>query len=489
MPHEYAIANPRFADSLAARGIDTPAAFLDLPGEVVSGHPDRHVLRVEIPGFSTAFYLKRQHVVSWRERLHNWRDGFGWMSRSEREANVLQQLGASGLPCPRWVAVGSDARGRAFLMVEEVADSTDLRSVLMDCNLSVHDRERLAERIGNLIGQLHASAFTTPDLTAKHLLVSRRTGAIVPIDWQRARRVGHISLNDRVRALATLHASVADELASPRERLRVLRSAMRAGGGPAERLSALARQIVREAQRYSKRRSIRDQRQASAGDQRLVWLAEEAVCAIPGVSATWPSPAIATPFYGCEPGRLSIQLPDGRKACLIRGRSFAPAGRLRAWIGGKSWRSPGVTFGRLLFHLERYGIPAPRLLAFGQRLTGPASAEWFALHIPPAPPLRELSFSSAEQLGNSLRQLHDAGCRLAANPLSAFGMNSTISIRDVTAVRLVKRLSQHQRRVDLRQLCDCLEPNLRPAIEAGYASLPGMRPTTPKRRHPMSLSR
>src|SRR3954447_15274634 len=75
--------NPAFANAFAARGFDSPAAFLDLPGEVVGGHPDRHVLRVELPDFPTAFYLKRQHTVSRHERFRNWRAGFGWVSRSE----------------------------------------------------------------------------------------------------------------------------------------------------------------------------------------------------------------------------------------------------------------------------------------------------------------------------------------------------------------------------------------------------------------------
>ena len=68
--------NPAFAARLAALGIDSAAGFLDLPGEVVSGHPDRHVVRVELPGFDRAFYLKRQHTVTLRERLRNRLAGF-----------------------------------------------------------------------------------------------------------------------------------------------------------------------------------------------------------------------------------------------------------------------------------------------------------------------------------------------------------------------------------------------------------------------------
>ena len=41
-----------------------PRDYLDLPGEIVSGHPDRHVARVEVDG--RVCYLKRQHRVGWR---------------------------------------------------------------------------------------------------------------------------------------------------------------------------------------------------------------------------------------------------------------------------------------------------------------------------------------------------------------------------------------------------------------------------------------
>ena len=106
-----------------------------------------------------------------------------------------------------------------------------------------------------------------------------------------------------------------------------------------------------------------------ANAQRLVWLAGEAVCAVPEVAAVWPRPAIAPPFYGFGPDGASQVKFAGRDAILLRGRTSAPFGRFRAWLRAIPWRSPGVTVGRVLFHLERYGVPAVRLLAFGQRFT------------------------------------------------------------------------------------------------------------------------
>ena len=486
---------PVFAAGFAALGLDTAAGFLDLPGEVVSGHPDRHVVRVQLPGFATAFYLKRQHAVGWRERLRNRHAGFGWSSRCEREAAILKQLAAAGLPCPRWAAFGTDDRGRAFLLIEE-ASGTDLRRVLSDTALSLEDRRQLAVRLGRLIALLHAGSFTTPDLTAKHILVSEETGEITFIDWQSARRMLVIPAADRLRCFAALHASVSDELASPRERLRLLRTALRparqAGLLPG-RVSELTRCVMAEAERLRGRRSIRDQRQPAVtlAAQKLVWVAREAVCAIPDVAAVWPVPALGPPFYGCEPGTLSIRLPDGRECVLIRGQSFAPFGRFAAWFRGRPWRSPGVTLGRVLFHLERYGIPAPRLLAFGQRFTGHASAEWFALHTPGCDRLEASpTEGQAELLGRRLRQLHDSGCRPTGEPLSVFGFDAHgISIRDVTAVRLVRRLSTRDREADLARLLTALDPANRTGTEAGYRSDPHSNANPRLSRDPATVPR
>lgn len=422
--------HPDFADRLAAATADE---LLDLPGEVVSGHPDRHVVRVELPGWDRALYLKRQHRVTWKERLRQWRDGFGWRSRCGREAALLKQLDAAGLPSPQWVAHGEDGRGRAFLLVEEIASAVDLRRAAGDL---------LPERLGRAVAALHDAGFDTPDLTAKHVFVDPATGAVALIDWQSARRFRVVPVAARVRALAALHASLADHLATPRQRLAFLRSYSRSSGvaidaRPVDRLAAPAR----------KRRSVRDQRQPTVTDQRLVWLAEEAVCAVPAVAAAWPRPAVCAPFYGEPPGTRRVTLPDGSAAELVTGTSVAPLARLKAWVRGRPWRSPGATLGRVLFHLERYGLPAPRLLAFGQRLTGRTTADWFALYEPPAGqpladwlatnPPADRRESVTRQCDHLLAQLHDASCR-PVGPVLWVDADDRVTAGGVGHVRIVR---------------------------------------------------
>lgn len=439
--------HPCFAALFAELGLTTAEAFLDLPGEVVSGHPDRHVMRVELPG-AGAFYLKRQHIVGFRERLRNARAGFGWVSRCAREATILGALAAVRLPAPQWAAVGAH-RGRAFLLVEEVPDAVDLRALLSDNTMSVGARRALAATLGRAVAAIHAAGFTTPDLTAKHVLVNPETFAVTFLDWQNATR-GAVSAEQRADALGALHASLAGELASPRERLRAL-AANRAVGG-----SVGVDAIRHAAAKFAGRRSVREQLAPAAPVQRLVWLAGEAVCVVPEVADDCPRPAIAAPFYGGPAGEFTLRFA-GRDAVLVRGHSFAPLGRVRAWLRAMPWRSPGVTIGRVLFHLERHGVPAPRLLAFGQRLTGAARADWFALYEAPRGELlrdwrRTAPTSQRRDLLPALRdclaKLHAAGC-LLGDAEAAFAVeDSRVGIADPRAVRIVRRVSESARRRD-----------------------------------------
>jgi tRNA A-37 threonylcarbamoyl transferase component Bud32 len=451
--------HPDFRPRLTAHGLTTAAGFLDLPGEVVSGHPDRHVRRVELPDWGRALYLKRQHRVTWRERLRQWRAGFPWSSRCGREAVVLKALTAAGLPAPRWVAHGEDGQGRAFLLVEELAGMVELRQLGGDPALSPADRAHLSEQLGREVAAVHAAGFDTPDLTAKHVFVSPTSGEVTLIDWQSARRFPALPEPARLRALAALHASLADYLATPRERLRFLRAYRQAAGMPRTRLAA----IEPLAAAARSRRSVRDQRQpvTTTASQRLIWLAGEAVCAVPGVAARWPRPAVRAPFYGGPAGTRRVTLPDGRPAELVCGTSVAPWGRFVARLRGRPWRSPGATLGRVLFHLERYGLPAPQLYAFGQRETGRASAEWFALHEPPAgrpladwlaaAPPADLRRDVLDQCRLLLGELHDAGCR-AVGPVFWVDPAGRVSVGGVRRVRIARRLTPRQRQADFAQL-------------------------------------
>src|SRR5207244_231085 len=115
-------------------------------------------------------YVKREHRVPWRVRIGNIRDGFGWVSKSGREARLRRDLRRAGVPVPQWLAYGEDGQGRAFVLVRAVGGATDLRTFLHRAGgWSPALRWELAGRVGELLARVHAAGFDCPDLSSKHV--------------------------------------------------------------------------------------------------------------------------------------------------------------------------------------------------------------------------------------------------------------------------------------------------------------------------------
>ena len=458
--------HPRYRAWLRKCGIATARDILALRGEVVGGHADRHVAKVELRNgvSSRGAFLKREHVVARRARFRNWRDGFGWVSRSAREAETLKALETLGLPGPQWLAHGEDAAGRAFLLVEELTDTLPLREFLSDYTMRADESRLLAERIGRLLAEYHAKGIGTPELAAKHVLV--RPGTFQPnlIDWQSSRPPRTISPGDAAQWFGALQATLPGPLVSTRDRLRVLwayRRVLRASGVTIPmRFGAFARGILAASRIQSKRSSVRQQLGASGSETaRLVWLDGEAIVAIPEVATDWPARFFRQPYYdlptGTEPVRLSCEMAGE----LTRFHSFAPLGWLAAALRERPWRSPGATAARVLVHLRRFGIAGPKLLAFGQRRTSPAKVESFVVADPspgnidellsPSNPLRQRHLAD---VGHFLKRLHDAGCRFHQPLLGDRALLTAtpeLRVRSASSITLVRRVTERRAKADL----------------------------------------
>src|SRR4051812_14629574 len=125
----WVIVHPRFRRRVARWGLGAAGDFLDQPGEVVSGHADRHVVHVLLGRGRKRFaaFLKREHRVRWRDRIAAAWAGYGWASKSEREARLLGDLRRAGAPVPRWLASGEDGRGRGVVLGRAVGPGVDPR--------------------------------------------------------------------------------------------------------------------------------------------------------------------------------------------------------------------------------------------------------------------------------------------------------------------------------------------------------------------------
>lgn len=425
------VIHPRYRAWLGKCGLNSASSILGLRGEVVGGHADRYVVRVSISsGVSGRIaFLKREHVRAVRSRFRNWLDGFGWISRCEREAAVLQKLEDLGLAAPQWLAHGEDAQGRAFLLVDNVAGAAPLLDSLTEYRLQDEDRRLLAERIGRFLAECHAAKIGTPDVAAKHILVQPKSWLPTFLDWQSAKLTRTISDSEITAWLGALDASLPLDAVAVRERLRVLWAYRRcAKESRAVRFGGFARAIRALAQKKQSRSRIQLQHISNA-EQRLIWLDGESLVAVPEAAENWPAD------FDHQGGTVTLR--DGTIGRVIRFRSSAMLPRILAKLRERPWRAPGTVAARLLFHLQRHGIAAPKLLAFGQRTVALGRVDSFMVVESAEPPNRDSS-----ELGRFLRKLHNARCRFTRAFLDS-------GFDDIQSVRLVRRLSESQKRADL----------------------------------------
>ncbi len=418
---------------LRRQGFTETRHFFGLAASVVSGHPGRDVARTVLSDgdLSINAFLKREYRVSWKERMACWAAGFGFRSRSLREARLLEVLSREGIGCPEWLAAGEDGHGRAFLLVRAAPGMTDLR-VWLTREMDHAARLRLARSLGAALARMHSAGFSHPDLYSKHVLVGADGETVQFLDWQRTRRQFAVNMRRRARDFAALHATLAESLAGPRERLACLRAYMSktAMTGPKERRGFL-RLILRRAHWLRGRRHVREKRQPAlaAGLQEWKSLDGDALCVTPALAAAWPDRLakwLAMDRQPPAPEQMFLRrwlIPsNGSPALFVRRRRRRTLGDLWRGLGGRPPIETEQRQAELLLRLQRHGVEAPSVLAMGRRtagdcvesfvLTQPAEGAvrltaWLARR-----PLPALCRRALAEAGALLRRLHDAACCL-----------------------------------------------------------------------------
>jgi hypothetical protein len=298
--------------------------------------------------------------------------------------------------------------------------------------------------LGEALAHVHDSGFDHPDLYAKHVLVDPRDLHVYFLDWQRSRRRSDLDWPRRFRDLAALHASLADQLATPRERCACFRAYLRAtvpGRVARPFRRRMATQIEQRARRLLRHRHISEQRQSclAVGTQRLIWLDGEALCVTPELNAAlgrqppnWLAPQALTPAHRWQ--QATVVVPGAPQAVLVRRRARWSLRWLWNWFRGKHLMSRELRQAGLLFRLQRYGVGTPRLLAFGQKHYPPRRTESFLLTEPPpgavaladwlkaraGQPLWTAQHKQRRRLvreaASVLRRMHEARCYLGSLP-------------------------------------------------------------------------
>lgn len=421
---------PRYAALFRRRGWESASSFLSWTGILVNRHRHRQVEQVvlepEVPARAAAslacaagsivrFFLKKEYAVCWRDRFRNAWHGFGWCSTAVREAAILQALGKAGIGCPEVAALGEDRR-QAFVLMCDESSMTELRAFLATVS-SDEECHCLAGALGRELARMHDAGFDHPDLFAKHILVAPRgaTFRFCILDWQRARRRRAVPWRLRCRDLAVLDATLHGTLASARLRLRCLYAYVRAVSVQEGRpLRRLAQQIHRQAARLRKNRHIREVGQLAvpASNQQFVVLQDGRLL-------------VVRSYYEELGGQLPrwltrISEPQASTRVYEESRTAAPGSEglsLQSWPASASSREiPPLA--HTLFRLQRFGVPAPRLLAVGFS----AERVYLVAHSAATVPLAE-AFAKASvplrarmlrQAGWIVRQIHEAGYSLRA---------------------------------------------------------------------------
>jgi heptose I phosphotransferase len=434
---------PGYRSFFRQLGVTEAAHFLALPGatpHIVSGHPDRHVARI---AFGTGeeqwnAFLKCEHRVTWRNRMSNALAGFGWLSRSLREARTLQALQREGLPGPEWLAAGEDGQGRAFVLVRE-APGMELRAVLA-ADKDRRRRQHIARTLGATLARLHTAGFRHSDLYANHVFVDAIYRCIHLLDWQRAFLRSELSWRERRRDLAALNATVDDALATPEERLLCLRAYWRVSGPIGVSWRTAVQGVESQTQRLLARRHIREKRQPPPQPQAWICLAGNTLCVTPAMQERYGEriPGYLRPGNESSEGLPSVRrrwpaLPDARRALLIQRQQ--PKTRFEMWPRSRRSRiSPEQRQASLLLRLQRHGIAAPQVLALGQHRNADGRLASFLLTEPFADTCsleawlvrrarsRTRAIEAARrwsvlrQAGALLQRLHEASCYLDLGP-------------------------------------------------------------------------
>jgi heptose I phosphotransferase len=456
---------PAYRGLFRRLGLTDAERFLELPAVIVGGHPDRNVSVVKLGPDGLRAYLKREHRVPWACRLANALAGFGFASRSLREARCLQALRHEGIGCPEWMAVGEDGRGRAFLLLRAAEGTVELRAYLQG-RPPARDRLRLAQRLGAALARMHRAGFLHPDLYAKHVLVEPGGRSAVFLDWQRSRRKHRPSLSECARDLTALHATLSDDLASMRERLACLATYARQRSATGSSRRLLLRRIVAETRRLLARRHIREKRQPALppeAAQDWVRLEGEALCVTSSLRRSWPAPALEQLSLDRQPAapggvaRRWLAPPGLPRALLVRRSVRRPLALLWSWLRGRTLASPEQRRAALLLRLQRHAVAAPRVLAMGQRRTGAWGLDSFLLTEPAADAVRLDAWLAGKpaaalrrrllwQAGALLQRLHRASCYFGpGGPLATLavqfraGAAPAVVLGEVDSIRASRR--------------------------------------------------
>jgi heptose I phosphotransferase len=388
----YGFSDPNILRKLADGGAETERGYRAsrLPHPMIAGEP------VDLT-------LKWERAVGLYDRAVGCLRTLARRGRVRREFAILRRLHSAGIACPRPLVCLERGLwpGEAFLLLEEIAGAMPLQAFLAQGHISEvsQERSRFFSKIGQSIAELHRLGVIHGALYAIHVVVCGGPGTsrFGFRNLSQSRPVHAATLRRRSGDLAALLATLPDRLAGEADR-QCLVDAYIAESQLESQAADLLRALRRDTNRLLGRRYIWELREsdtpehqcgrhASAAQQTRLWIDPDYRSQLERAGLATFDGMMNTESGTClrvlkerENWRLDLGQGSARRgAYLKRHRLRTWSSRLRARLGA----GPGVTAGRAearsIAELNRAGIAAMRLIAFGERLSTDGREESFVV--------------------------------------------------------------------------------------------------------------
>ncbi|MBX7167271.1 MAG: hypothetical protein K1X74_13155 [Pirellulales bacterium] len=399
--------DPEYRSWLAGHGLDrlaTIAARTDT-NVVSEGHRGRCTKRLVVRGPAPAtLYLKLETRTPWKDLVAHAVGGRGWWTKARTEFEVLRYLRGQGILAPRPLACFQNGfpRPQACLVLAELQGFQTLHESLAAARGAGNERRTLFTRVGREIARLHATGVAQPDLYSSHVWVGTASPRpIAFIDLQRSVRRRTVSRRERLRDLAALFATLPPRLADEGDRRELCRAYLDAGGHPARPADAdqLLAEIELRCQRLLRRRKIWEIRESDTDahrsvhrlasiDQGRMWIDRDyqELLAANGLASfqAMMNTARGTQLRALrdrENWRLELHAAHAAtQGAYLKKHHIRTAS---TWARARVGLGPRASAGRIeaenVARLQRGGIAAMRLLAYGEQLHENGRFESFVL--------------------------------------------------------------------------------------------------------------
>jgi heptose I phosphotransferase len=406
--------DPEFVSLVAAHRLDALEGPVepDVTEGLITAHRGRVTIRRNVTcddGSVRTVYVKREKLTPLRYQLAHLVAGRGLWSRARAEFEILRQLRAANIRCPRPIACAQRDWPllTGVLVLEELVGSQPLHGYLASGDLPAdhESRERFFTALGREVARLHAAGFRQPDLYSNHIHVLREGDGwgFAFLDFQRSVRCRRVSLRHRVPDLAALLATLPPRLAGQRD-LEVFFDAYLANSGLEEQIGQVRTGVDQALTRLLTLRKIWEVRESDTCEHRAVERLEILQAGTMWIDRHYRPQLEAAglanfaAMMSTSAGRLLRALPDRenwrldlahpeaahssglRRGAYLKKHHVRTAGtRLRARLGAGPGDTPGRVEARNVARLARGGIAAMRLIAFGEKLHRDGSLQSFVL--------------------------------------------------------------------------------------------------------------